>query len=53
MIGRREVMAPAADSFISTSYHTERVGPPAAVKTFSQHPVYFVWRITNDIYRVV
>ena len=31
VIGRADIMAPAAESFISTSYHTERVGPAAAL----------------------
>jgi glutamate-1-semialdehyde 2,1-aminomutase len=33
VIGRREVMEPASQSFISTTYHTERLGPVAACAT--------------------
>lgn len=36
VIGRREVMEPAADSFISTTYHTERIGPAAALATIKK-----------------
>ena len=36
VIGRRDVMAPAAASFISTTYHTERIGPAAAIATIKK-----------------
>jgi glutamate-1-semialdehyde 2,1-aminomutase len=36
VIGRQQVMAPATTSFISTSYHTERLGPAAAIATINK-----------------
>lgn len=36
VIGRHEVMQPAEKSFISTTYHTERVGPAAACATIKK-----------------
>jgi glutamate-1-semialdehyde 2,1-aminomutase len=34
VIGTREAMADAASSFISTTYHTERVGPTAVRRSY-------------------
>ena len=36
VIGTREAMADASASFISTTYHTERVGPAAALATIAK-----------------
>ena len=33
LLGRPEVMRSAQDTFISTTYHTERIGPAAALAT--------------------
>ena len=36
MVGTHDVMEAAQDTFISTSYHTERIGPTAALATIKK-----------------
>lgn len=40
VIGTREVMLAAQDTFISTTYHTERLGPAAALVRCNRHELF-------------
>jgi glutamate-1-semialdehyde 2,1-aminomutase len=44
IIGTGDVMQAAQDSFISSTYWTERIGPAAALATIRKHQNFEVWR---------
>ena len=49
IIGKKKIMQAAQDSFISSTYWTERLGPTAAIATIKKMRKYKVWEHLNII----
>ena len=48
VIGKKEVMEGAQDSFISSTFWTERIGPTAALKTLEVMEKTGSWKIITE-----
>ncbi len=48
VIGRKKVMNSAQDTFISSTFNTERIGPTAALKTLELMEKLQSWKIISD-----
>jgi glutamate-1-semialdehyde 2,1-aminomutase len=49
VVGRREVMESAQDTFVSSTFWTERIGPVAALKTLEVMERTESWKIISEI----